>query len=146
MGSSLWGIRRITIISMAAPPWSGPGPLPGRIGQGAGVGVGILRGSIMFIGDFKESKIFSSTNTKIPRRSKTIQKYSFLNMFDFLGFTYVLRFSESQRFIKIPPFCITNTRKNKKMPYLFAIISPFIPRVWAIRIHSLAQWVWPPRT
>ena len=54
-------------LGATGPPWSG-----------AGVGVGILRGTIMFLGNLKDSKIWSTENTKIPRRSKLIQKQSIL--------------------------------------------------------------------
>ena len=49
----------------------------------------------MFLGNLKDSEIPSSKNTKIPRRSKLIQKYSLFikNMFDLQRLTYVLGLS-----------------------------------------------------
>ena len=46
-------------------------------------------GTIMFQ-DLKDSKIWSSNNTKIPRPSKIIQKYSILfeNVFGLVGFRF----------------------------------------------------------
>ena len=57
------------------------------------------------LGNPKDSTKWSSKNTKIPRGFKIMEngQYVFKNMFDLVGFTYVLKICGSQRFIKIPP-------------------------------------------
>ena len=74
--------------------------------SGAGEGVGILRGTIMF-DDLKDSKIWSSKNTEIPRPSKFVvqkhsvvfQKYGWFNRI-YLCLKIIHNYS---RFTKISP-------------------------------------------
>ena len=58
---------------MGMRPWISIATGPPR--SGAGEGVGILRGTIMF-DDLEDTKELSLENTKIPRPSKFIQIYS----------------------------------------------------------------------
>ena len=57
------------------------------------------------LGNPKDSKKWSSKNTKILRGFKTMEhgQRLFQKRFDLIGFTYVLEIWESQRFIKILP-------------------------------------------
>ena len=53
--------------------------------------------------DLKDSKKWSSENTKIPRPSKMIQHHDlFKRTFVLIDFTSVLKVLGDQRFIKIP--------------------------------------------
>ena len=64
-------------------------------------------GTIRFLGNLKDSKNWSSKNTKIPRPSKNIQKISkyFQKYIDLIRYTYVfgLRVHNYSRFTEIPP-------------------------------------------
>ena len=63
------------------------------------------RGTIMFLRDLKDSKTWSSENTKIhadPKFFKNMQ-YLIKKMFDSVGSINVWRLSTNSRFIKIPP-------------------------------------------
>ena len=86
-------------------PPQGRGPLLGRSGQGAGVGVGILRGyhngsrsqrfKKLIVPKYRDSTIHHQSFKKYRGLSKII--------LDLIGFTYVLTISGFQKFVKTPP-------------------------------------------
>ena len=76
---------------------------------GAWSGAGVGGGTIMFQ-DLKDSKKWSSKNTKIPRRSKHIQTYSicFQAYSRFTRIYLCLKIIRNySRFIEIPPSCFS---------------------------------------
>ena len=91
--------------------------LVGRSGvdrTGAGMGVGMLRGTPKFLGNLKDSKIWSSKNTKIPSSSKIIQKFGIASHKYFWFSRIYLCFwiiNNYSRFTKIPPSYFSVTDK-----------------------------------
>ena len=87
---------------------------------GAGVGVGILRGTIMFLRDLKDSESCSCKKSKIPRRSKIGQTHSMFSCCVLLKFTYVLRLSPIiQYLLKGPPSYFSVFIQNARRYQLF---------------------------
>ena len=52
----------------------------------------VFWGGLWFLGNLKDSKMWLSRNTKIPRPSKLVNKYRHFPLFDLVWFTYVSRF------------------------------------------------------
>ena len=80
-------------LSIDDPEGAGPGPLPGRSGQGARVGVGILRGchNVSWTSQRFKNSIVQKYKGSTPIGPKLIKhiQYLFLDIVDLLGFTYV---------------------------------------------------------